>query len=36
MTDDDVVCMDIRCDNFIVKWDSFEGKAWYWDRKHNS
>ena len=33
MTDVDEVCMDIQCDKFIVKWDSFEGKAWYWDRK---
>lgn len=36
MTDIGEVCMDIKCDKFIVEWERFEGKAWYWDRKHNS
>ena len=35
-TDIDVVCMDIKCDKFIVEWDRFESKAWYGDRKHSS
>lgn len=34
--DVDDVCIEITCDKFIVKWDGFEGKAWYWDRANRS